>query len=593
MSRRYPKTTARKPGKGLVIGGLVMAVVASICLMSVGIMMFNAARDFMGDDQTVEAEQPAAATWSADSAELTIAVSPVMAPVLTNLAEAFNRENQQSRDGRQLSVQVVVLDPEEIVETALGAPPFQAISPDSSLWLDELELRWNAQQSDAEQDAGAMPISSRRVGEQVRYAVSPIVLAAWEDVARSLGWPDRPVSWQDIQARAQEDGSFRWSHPNTRHASGLLAVLAEFYAGAGLTRGLTAEAATRQSTLDYVAAVQSTVRFYGEGEDVVVERLKAEGRSFLDLFVAQERVVIEWNKQNTGDRLVALYPEEGTLWTDHPLALLELGQDGQGTAVTANQRETFRSFVDFLATDESQDQFLAAGYRPADLTIALDRAGSPFAGSAYVDWRQPQTTLQMPPADVIAVVRDSWYYTKRPTNVYLVVDTSGSMEGNKLLRTQEALTSFVDQIRGNRDRVGIIEFGSGIKSYNLLAEMTDDNRSVLKAQVSAMEAYGGTALIDGVAAAVEQIQQEGSRETINAIVVMTDGQENESSRSLDDLRELLDERNGFPVVLFTIGFGDDVDGGMLQEIARLGGGQFRTAGETDIEELYRIISTYF
>jgi Ca-activated chloride channel family protein len=556
-------------------------------------MVFNAAREALGGGQTSETAQPAAATWPADSAELTIAASPVMAPVLTNLAEAFNRAGQKSRDGQTLSVQITVLDPEEIVETALGAPPFQAISPDSSLWLDELELRWNAQLSGAEQDANAMPISSRRVGEQVRYAVSPIVLAAWEDVARSLGWPDRPVSWEDIQARAQEDGNFRWSHPNTRHASGLLAVLAEFYAGAGLTRGLTAEAATRQSTLDYVAAVQGTVRFYGEGEDVVVERLKAEGRSFLDLFVAQERVVIEWNKQNAGDRLVALYPEEGTLWTDHPLALLELGQDGHGTAVTANQRESFRAFVDYLATDASQDQLLAAGYRPADLTIALDRAGSPFAGNAYVDWRQPQTTLQMPPADVIAVVRDSWYYTKRPTNVYLVVDTSGSREGNKLVRTQEALNSFVAQIRGNRDRVGIIEFGSGIKSYNLLAEMTDENRNTLEAQVGAMEAYGGTALIDGVAAAVEQIQREGSRETINAIVVMTDGQENESSRSLDDLRELLAERNDFPVVLFTIGFGDDVDDGMLQEIARLGGGQFRSAGETDIEELYRIISTYF
>jgi hypothetical protein len=57
-----------------------------------------------------------------------------------------------------------------------------------------------------------------------------------------------------------------------------------------------------------------------------VARLREEGRNFLDLFVAQERVVIDWNRQNRrGDRLVALYPAEGTLWTDHPLALLELG----------------------------------------------------------------------------------------------------------------------------------------------------------------------------------------------------------------------------------------------------------------------------
>ena len=48
----------------------------------------------------------------------------------------------------------------------------------------------------------------------------------------------------------------------------------------------------------------------------------------LDLFVAQERVVIDWNRNDPDARLVALYPSEGTLWTDHPLALLELGQGG-------------------------------------------------------------------------------------------------------------------------------------------------------------------------------------------------------------------------------------------------------------------------
>ena len=118
-----------------------------------------------------------------------------------------------------------------------------------------------------------MPGAQRRVAEQMRYAVSPIVLAAWEDVARDLGWPDRPVSWQDVQRRATQDPTFKWSHPSTQHASGLLAVLAEFYAGADLVRGLTVDAATDPRTLDYVQAVEGTVRFYGENEDVVVERL--------------------------------------------------------------------------------------------------------------------------------------------------------------------------------------------------------------------------------------------------------------------------------------------------------------------------------
>ena len=100
--------------------------------------------------------------------------------------------------------------------------------------------------------AGA--IEPRLTGAPVRYAISPIVIAAWEDAARALGWPQTPVSWQAIQAKAQGDKDFPWSHPSTAYASGLLATLAEFYAGAGVQRGLTAEMAQDHKTLDFVSA---------------------------------------------------------------------------------------------------------------------------------------------------------------------------------------------------------------------------------------------------------------------------------------------------------------------------------------------------
>jgi Ca-activated chloride channel family protein len=47
------------------------------------------------------------------------------------------------------------------------------------------------------------------------------------------------------------------------------------------------------------------------------------------------------------------------------------------------------------------------------------------------------------------------------------------------------------------------------------------------------------------------------------------------------------------VVTFTIAFGRNAEASLLQRIADAGDGQFRRADETDIEELYRIISTYF
>jgi len=539
-----------------------------------------------------DASAPAGPTWTADSADLTVAVSPVMAPVLSQLADDFNARNQTTPDGRNMTVTIAAVNPEKMVVEALGNPPFQAISPDSSLWLDQLEQRWTDAGIPQESDS-VIPLGQSRTSGQVRYAVSPVVIAAWEEVARELGWPDQAVGWQDIQRIATSDPDFKWNHSSTNTASGLLATLAEFYAGAGLVRGLTAEAATAQSTLDYVQAVEATIRFYGEGEEVIVQRLAAEGRNFLDAFVGQERVVIEWNRTHPGERLIAIYPAEGTLWTDHPLALLELGASAAELSVTDNQRLTYRAFAEFLTGRESQLALLAAGYRPADLDIPLDGPDSPFAGADAVDWREPQTTLQMPPPSVINVVLDAWRYTKRPTNVYLVVDTSGSMEGEKIRRTREALAAFVEQVQGSRDRVGIVEFASSVKSFAPLSTLDDASRRDLLDIIDDMQAIGGTALIDAVYAAVEDLQSQRDDQAINAVVVMTDGLDNDSRRSLNDLSRLLQSHNGMPVVLFTIAFGRDADESLLTRMAEAGNGQFRRADETDIEELYRIISTYF
>ncbi len=593
MSRQPRKSSSRMTPQQrrniwIFIGVFAFSVLFCISALG-GTGIWFVGRFFQGNSDPGADPIPA---WSSDSAELTIAVSPVMAPVLTELADQFNGQGLRAGDEQTMQVRILAYQPEAMIDTALDAPPFQALSPDSSLWLDRLESRWAERLAESVTES-AIPIGERRTSGQVRYAVSPVVIAAWESAARDLGWPDQPVGWETIQQKATQDADFKWNHPSTSNASGLLATLAEFYAGAGLTRGLTEEAATAPETLAYVQAVEATVRFYGEGEEVIVERLASEGRDFLDAFVAQERVVLEWNRTQRGEPLVALYPAEGTLWTDHPLALLELGKQADEQAVTDNQRITFQAFADYLTSEETQAALLATGYRPADLSISLDAAGSPFADTNYVDWREPQTTLQMPPPAVIAVVADFWYFTKRPTNVYLVVDTSGSMDGEKIVRTRAALQAFVEQIKGDRDRIGLIEFGSGTKSFTPLRVLDEANRQDMLALIDDMDADGGTALIDAVYNAVMDLQAQNDTEAINAIVVMTDGQENESYYWVNDLRNLVQSQNQPPLVIFTIAFGNDADESVLRNIAELGNGQFRRADETDIEELYRLISTYF
>jgi Ca-activated chloride channel family protein len=570
-ARKMNRGTSSGRGRGVTQRSRLMLIVLLIALFGslavCGTCWGLASTLFDRDERTPVADEETGAM-------LTVAYSPEKAILFQALVERFNAQRLKTDDGEPMRVRAVEMDPEEMLEAvAAGTAGFQAMTPDSSIWLGQLESGANA----------------TIVGETVRYAVSPVVIAMWEEVARELGWPDRPVGWVDLLSRAQSDPNFRWSHPSTSSASGLLATLAEFYAGAGKTRGLTIEDVQSQPVLDYVAALEKTVRFYGEGDEMaLVNRALAEGRSLLDAFVVQEQMVVYFNQQRRGDRLVAIYPVEGALWEDHPLVLLETSD------LTATQRTIFARFRDDLLSAEAQALILKTGYRPADLSLPLDGPDSPLTADNGVNPAEPRTALQIPSPSVVEVVRQVWWYTKRHTSVYLVVDTSGSMRGQKLSQAQEALRVFLDQIQGDLERVGMIRFASNVQTAVYLADL-GANRGELEAAIDELEAAGDTALLDAVWEAYQRLQAEGDPERINAIVAMTDGKENNSRMSLNALVSRMQEGNqqGVPVVVFCIAYGSDADMWTLETLAGATGGQVRQGDLETIRELYKILSTYF
>ena len=507
--------------------------------------------------------------------ELTIAYSPEKADLFKALVADFNAQNPKALDGARLSVKTVELEPDAMAAGAV-AGNFQAMSPDSSVWLGQVDRAW----ADAHNGEGAL------VGATTRYAVSPVVIAMWRDVAQSMGYPTKPLGWSDLLAKAQADKNFKWSHPSTASASGLLATLAEFYAGANKTRGLTVEDVQAQRTLDYVGAIEKTVRYYGEGEWPIAQRVVQQGRGYLDAFVCSEQIVI-WARGKGAD-LVAIYPAEGALWQDHPLALLE--QPG----LSDTQRLTFARFSDFVRSPEAQKKVLALGYRPADLDIPLNSPGSPIRADNGVDPAQPKTSLQVPAPAVLQMVQQTWWLTKRRANVMLVVDTSGSMQGDKIANVKQALKIFVEQIQNDQERVGMALFSTQV--YRTLPpKELRTSRPVLDSTIDSIQASGNTALLDGVRVAYDQLQALKDKERINAIVVMTDGLENNSSITLDRLTKYMRDSNqsGVPVAVFAIAYGKDADYKTLQSLADSTGGQVREGNLDTIRQLYKILSTYF
>ena len=506
---------------------------------------------------------------------LRLAYSPEKEALFKQLLPEFERQQPKTSSGEPLDIELVVMLPEQMIEAAVSGE-VQAVCPDSSLWLSAIDEAWQKETL----REGTL------VGQTVRFATSPVVIAMREEVARSMGYPGTAIGWTDILERARSDPSFGWSHASTSTASGLLATLAQFYAAAGKTRGLTVEDATSEHTLSYVAAVESTVKHYGEGELATIERALTQGLD-LDAVVIQEQLVIYFNS-HSDERLVAVYPKEGTLWEDHPLALLEQPD------LSPEAREAFQALRRYLLGAGAQQAILSYGYRPADLSLSLDAPGSPLLLANGVDPRQPQTVLQMPSIDVVNVVRDVWWYTKRHTNVVLVADSSGSMSGEKMANAQMALRAFIEAIRGDAERVGLVEFSSEVGRIVPLQEL-GSNRSALEQAVADLSVGGDTALLDAIGAAYGQLQQLGDTQRINAIVVMTDGRENASRTRLRQLVSRIKDGNarGVPVYIFCIAYGGDADMNVLEAIAEASGGQVRRGDTTSIEDLYKIISTYF
>lgn len=565
-SRRASRKSERtNPGTvvAVLVAGLIALVAVCIACWAVSITVV----DRLGDDSQDETD---------DFVRLTLAYSPEKATLVQKLIDDFNTHGYQVPDGLPMRVELVEMDPEAMLDGAV-AGEFQVITPDSSVWLPQLDALWAEQVGD---DRAFI------VGQTVYYAVSPVVIAMWRDVALEMGYGSRPLGWADLLERAQGDPDFKWSHPSTASASGLLATLAEFYAGAGKTWGLTAADVQAPATLDYVSRIERTVRYYGEGEWPIAQRVVAEGPDYLDAFVCQEQLVV-WANQNDAD-LVAVYPVEGSLWQDHPLVLLETPD------LTNAQRQVFSQLVTHLRADAAQQSVLAAGYRPADPTISLDAPGSPLTAANGVDSTQPQTALQIPGASVVQVVRDVWWYTKRHTNVVLVVDTSGSMEGDKINNVRAALRAFVEQIKGPEEAVALIEFYSYVDVLAPLDKLAVNRDELLRA-IDGLVAEGDTALLDAVFEAYKGLQALDDPERINAIVVMTDGRENYSDISLSGLTDYMRQGNetGVPVIVFAIAYGGDADYYTLRELADATGGQVYEGTLETIRQLYKILSTYF
>jgi Ca-activated chloride channel family protein len=131
-----------------------------------------------------------------------------------------------------------------------------------------------------------------------------------------------------------------------------------------------------------------------------------------------------------------------------------------------------------------------------------------------------------------------------PVSLGIVLDTSGSMEGEKMNAAREALNSFLDQLNDPDDEVFLYRFDN----HPVLVEGWTHDKRRLSYALSRIQPRGGTALYDAVADALPLAQSGQNRK--KAIVIISDGNDTSSRTDVQSLKRMIREAE---VLVYAIG----------------------------------------
>lgn len=169
-----------------------------------------------------------------------------------------------------------------------------------------------------------------------------------------------------------------------------------------------------------------------------------------------------------------------------------------------------------------------------------------------------------------------------PISVVLVIDISGSMDGEKLAQAKAAAVSFLTSL-GTQDRAALLSFNTEVTPVVL---MTGD-KAALENGINGLVSGGDTAAYDALYSAAEVIETApaGSR---RAIILLTDGADTASTYSARVASDVAKQSNA---LVYTIGLGPDANDTVLTGMSEPTGGKYYKAPTgTDLQGIYSAIS---
>jgi Ca-activated chloride channel family protein len=161
---------------------------------------------------------------------------------------------------------------------------------------------------------------------------------------------------------------------------------------------------------------------------------------------------------------------------------------------------------------------------------------------------------------------------RQPTDVLVVLDTSGSMSGQKLDYAKQALHQLIGRV-GPSDRFGLVSYESSAGVLIPLAAASGESTDRWHRTVDAIQASGGTNIAEGLELGLAQLaRRESGRNT--RVLLLSDGQATAGDTSIEGLRSRAQRYRRAEHVLSTLGIGDDFNEDVMTGLAENGTGNF-------------------
>ncbi|MEV0095969.1 substrate-binding and VWA domain-containing protein [Streptomyces sp. NPDC050738] len=398
------------------------------------------------------------------------------------------------------------------------------------------------------------PGAAAKLTSQTSIMTSPVAIGVRAATVRRLGWNPENVTWSQVhQAVTAGHLTYGMTDP-ARSNSGFSALISVTSALSGAQSALT-DADVKKATPRLKEFFKGQKLTSGSSGWLATAYSR---RSSVDALINYESVLLSLNRDSrTG--LTVIRPRDGVVTADYPLSQL--------TSAPQEAKDSLRTLTDYLRSPTAQQALTTATFRRPVVTSVHPAAGLTTA---------PRRELPFPGTKSVAdgLLRSYENELRRPSRTVYVLDTSGSMDGDRLARLKKALTTLTATFR-EREEVTLMPFGSSVKritTHTVDPAHPASGQEAIRADAAALSAAGGTAIYSSLEEAYGHLGS-ATDDVFTSIVLMTDG-ENTSGRHASDFDAFYaalpaDSRN---TPVFPILFGD-ADRSELDHIAQLTGGR--------------------